>query len=486
MNIQFGKNKNNTNKVKKIYNKGTIITARPQTAKYPYKILSIREFPKPNCEEVKKVKIPRNKKQYILNNRKLTMKKKSFSFVDDSKRGNQSKEIKMNNLFNQTSLDNNKTSTKKPNFDSYYGIKRRKIFSATQRIKTNLSSVNNNYNKEILEKSRKLLIKREIDGNNDNKKKVSSYSMSKYIEKYIDMKIFDANKRPNMNTNTCKNINLDIYNKLKNDDNNQIMHFLSEVINTDNFQNNSNHNYKYNFNTTNSILNNYNKNKNKNITRNQINKRQYKKDKKTISLSYTKNTINELKPLVINFREKIEFIKGKEKNKNKNNIFSQNKKKFESEIKLQKNKSPKIPISAHKTENNITTNRPLTIQINKKNIDLEKEEIENTINNKNNNKEKFKIKYKYKKKFKFSNDIKIKNRKKKIIKSSDINNGFLKYVSNIKNENFNYIDNTNNHKGFKYRKNSDIYDYLISPKNSAGMIDESSKNDYIEYKSINQ
>ena len=27
MNIQFGKNKNNTNKVKKVYNQGTIITA---------------------------------------------------------------------------------------------------------------------------------------------------------------------------------------------------------------------------------------------------------------------------------------------------------------------------------------------------------------------------------------------------------------------------------------------------------------------------
>jgi hypothetical protein len=288
----------------------------------------------------------------------------------------------MNNLFNQTSLENNKTSTNKPNFDAYDGIKRRKIFSATQRIKTNLSSVNNNHNNEILEKSRKLLIKREIDGNNDNKKKVSSYSMSKYIEKYIDMKIL-----PNMNANTFKNINLDIYNKIKNDDNNQIMHFLSEVINTDNFQNNVNHNYKYNFNTANNILNNYNKNKNKNITRNQNNKRQYKKDKKTISLSYTKNTINELKPLVINFREKIDFIKNKEKNKN-NNIFSQNKKKFECEIKLQKNKSPKIPISNHKTENNITINRPLTIEINKKNINFEKEEKENTSNNKNNNKEK--------------------------------------------------------------------------------------------------
>ena len=477
MNIQFGRSKNNTNKVKKIYNKGTIITARPQTAKYPYKILSIREFPKPNYQDAKKVKIPKSNKNYIINNHKNTMVK-SLSFLDGSRK---IREIKTNGLFNQSSLDNNKIWKNKPNFNIFGDVKRRKIFSASQRKNNDLSSINNEHNTEMLEKNRKLLIKSDIEEKNDNKKKVSSYSMSKYIEKYIDMKILNNNKKINVNTQNNSKINLDIYNKINNDDNNQIIHFLSEVINTDNLSSKINNNiYKYNFNTTNNILNNFNKNKNKNLTRNQILKKIYSKNRKTISLSYTKNSINELKPSIINFRKRNKFIK--EQNKN---VFLQNKKK--NEIKLQKNKSSKIPIVTHKTENNVIFNSPIAIEANKKdkNDCLAKEEREN--NNKNNNIEKFKLKNKYKRKFKFGKNIKFKNKKKKVVQSHhEINNGFLKYTNTIKIENFNYIDNTNNQKSIKYRKNSDIYDYLISPKNYAGIIDETTKNDNFEFKSINQ
>ena len=160
MNIQFGNNKNNTNKVKKIYNQGNIITARPQTAKYPYKILSIKEFPKPKCED-------------ILKERKAKLKinmKKSFSFIEDSKTGyNKKNQIKKKNLFNHSSLGNNKVL-----FTNNHGHEKiRKIFSASQR-KTNLFSINNNDNEfyiDEIKKNNELLKKRGIEVNNDNKKK---------------------------------------------------------------------------------------------------------------------------------------------------------------------------------------------------------------------------------------------------------------------------------------------------------------------------
>ena len=139
------------------------------------------------------------------------------------------------------------------------------------------------------------MLKNVKEGNYDNKKKVSSYSLSKYIEKYIDKNFLDNNKK-NKNKNIYHNINSDIYNQLNNDDNSQIINFLSEVINTENIKNN----YKYNFHTTSNILTNYNKNNKKATTRNLIIKRHYKNNKNQISLSYTKNINNELKPLIIN------------------------------------------------------------------------------------------------------------------------------------------------------------------------------------------
>ena len=486
MNIQFGNNKNNTNKVKKIYNQGNIITARHQTAKYPYKILSIKEFPKPKCEDILKERKAKLKINMI----------KSFSFIEDSKTGyNKKNQIKKKNLFNHSSMGNNKVLF--TNNHNHGHEKIRKIFSASQR-KTNLFSINNNDNDnefyiDKIKKNNELLKKRGIEVNNDNKKKVSSYSMSKYIEKYIDKRFFNNKNKSNKSLNLITNNYSDIY-RINNDDNTQVMQFLSEVINTEYFNNNNN-NHNHNFNTTNNIIKKYNKNKN-NITRNFIIKRYYKKNKNKIRLSYTKNTINELKPLIINFKEKFNSIHNKkEKNKN-NNFWKYN---IKNEIKLKKNKFSKNSSVKNHTENNILINNPLSIETNKKVEkikNLEKTEGEgdgdgkkkceivsnNITSNIDKEKDKNKIIRKFKinnnknkKKLRFSKDIKIKNKKKKIFKNNEVKNGFL-----------NYVNKTKYYRGLKYGKNSDIYDYLITPKESEGITDEVTKNDYIEYKSINQ
>ena len=121
-----------------------------------------------------------------------------------------------------------------------------------------------------------------------------------------------------MNENIYHNINSDIYNQINNDENSQIINFLSEVINTENIKNN----YKYNFHTTSNILTNYNKNNKNATTRNLIIKRHYKNNKNQISLSYTKNINNELKLLIINFKEKFNLLNDKkEKINHINNNF---------------------------------------------------------------------------------------------------------------------------------------------------------------------
>ena len=490
MNIQFGNNKNNTDKVKKIYNQGNIITARPKTAKYPYKILSIREFPKLQCDDIFK-----EKTKVIINNNNNKYKiQKSFSFVEDSKTSKKQK-LKNKNYFNQSSHENNILFTSNQKIEKYgVDAKIRKIFSATQR-KTNLFQNNNNdiFNKEIDIKKNTKLLKKGIEGINDNnKKKVSSYSMSKYIEKYIDKGLLKSNK--NLTTNNNYNTNYDIFN----DDNTQVIQFLSEVINTDHYNNN------YNFNTTNNIIKKYNKNKNKNTTRNLIIKRYYKTNHNKISLSYTKNSIKELKPLIINCKDQSNFFKLKKEN-NRKNMLSKYNNKFEKEIKLKKNKSSKISTTKNQTENNILIKRPLSIETNKKYEGIKTMKKEEKKNNNNINKnitcnddkdkikktiKNFRISNKYRKKLRFSKDIKIKNKQKKSIKNNDINNinnEFLNYVNNIKNDKLHYNNKTKYYRGFRSGKNSDIYDYIINPKESEGIItNEVTNNDYIEYKSINQ
>ena len=478
INIQFGKNKNNTNKIKKVYNQGSIMTVRPQTAKYPYKILSIREFPKPICDKIKKIKSyksPNKKTQYIL---KGQFMKKSFSFTEEfQKENNKKEESKMKNGFSQSSVDfNYMLFSNSQKIVRYRDNKKRKrIFSAKHRSK-DLSSINNDFSNEIMIEKNRKLSKKGIQ-NNDNKKKVSSYSMSKYIEKYIDKELLDNNKKVNLNTNPNQILNPNIYNNIniKYDNNAQIINFLSEIINKENYN-------KYNYNTTSNSLNNYTKNKNN--TRNLIIKKYYENNKKKISLSYNKNAFNEIKPFVINYKNKSNlFDNSKEIKKN---YIVKNRNKFENEIKVNKNISPKISIIKYKTENNVSLLKPLGNEINKKKEirnNIEKEE--KSINIKTYNVEKYKINNKYKRKFKINKNFRLKNKKKKILKNHDVNNGFLKYINSLNNDKH-YKNSPQNYRGFQFGKNCDIYDYLISPKNSIGITEEATKNDYTEFKSINQ
>ena len=428
MNIKFGKNMNNTNKVKKIYNRGNIITARPQTAKYPYKILSVKEFPKPNQDNLKNTKNDKNShifECYIKNYNKNPIKK-SFSFVHDSQKG----------VYIKKEIEN------KSSFKRFFLANHKKY----------LTSINNDINRTSLIKNRKLLIKRGI---NSNKKKDSSYSKNRYIEKYIDKEMLNYN-------NKSLNIN-----------NIQIKNFLSETINNNNLQN-----FNYN-NTANNIIINYKKFKNS--TRNPIIPRHYNNiNQNKTNLSYNKNRVNQLKPLIINFKENFDLIHGEKVNNNNHNIFLKYHNKCANEIKLNTQKSsrvqktiPKKKINKRKTIRK-EENKNYTINsINKNNF---------TKNNNWKNRGNFGIN-KYKKKLRLSKNTKIKNKKKKVIHNKDIENEFFRYINNFKKGKFHYINRTkDSFHGLENRKNYDIYDYLISPKNSEGITDISNKNYYIEYK----
>ena len=459
MNIQFGKNKNDINKIKKVYNKGDIITARPQTAKYPYKILSIREFPRPITN------IKKNLSNNIFTSNNKFIIRKSSSFVENTKKINQERKGKNNkNYFNHSSLEHNYPYNK----NNIVGEERRnkkilRIFSANPK-RRNLTSLENEFN-EIIRKNKKQLTERNDrnKGNILNKKKVSSFSMSKYIEKYLDKNILNSNKNLYINDNNNLNVNSDLY-KINYDDKTQIINFLSQVVNTDNFK-------KY-YKTSNNILAHFHKNKNQISTRNLIMQNHFNQTNgNIISLSYSKSQNNELKPFIINFKE----MKN-QKVKNKNNLFLKYHKRKENGIKFIGNKSSKIHI---KTDSNILNKKSLSIEGDKKVIiikNIKKENSENDFIDKINDKEKakikkekYKIKYKNKKKFKIKKEVKIKSKKIKIFYNNNIN----KYSKILKNKMNKYIKNEN----IKFGNNSDIYDYLISPMDSVEINNEGGKND---------
>ena len=184
----------------------------------------------------------------------------------------------------------------------------------------------------------------------------------------------------------------------------------------------------------------------------------------------------------------------KENNKNNNynyirkNNFLSYKKKFENQLTLKKNKSLSIK---NKTESNEYNYQALSVEkeinLSKEKDNKEKKYMNIVQEKKKINNIKYKIKNKYKKKLKFHKDLKINNKKTKIIKSHEANNRFLKYFNNLKNDKFNYINNSNNYRGLKYGKNSDIYDYLVLPKESEKNDDDAlAKDHHIEYKSVNQ
>jgi hypothetical protein len=513
MNIQFGNNKNNTNRIKKIYNQGDIITARPQTSKYPYKILSIKESPRNLLDDILKIKNPKKNSMHTLNN--IYTIKKSFSYVGTFLKGNKIKKLQSKKKFNKSFYDNNYIFS--PNRKADY-------------LGDNIFQLNNESNEKESNSNRKYFIRRGYSSTNCiNKKKVSSYSMSKYVEKYINKNHLNNSKSNNNIIN--KGHNNDLYQINFDDNNNQIIHFLSEVINTEILNNNGV--YK----TTNNISK-YNVKKKTN-TRNLIIQNYYNNFLNKI------NENHEIQPIII--QQKNNFIK-ENHDIIRNNLFLKSNKNLENESKLKKNKSYKIANIKNKNENekedyikqtlSIETEKTISkrkhFEIDKKekikkylinsdkikniNNNIVKKEENNNIKSKEisnieiieNNKEKilgnnkikniekstennkeddikknsnvkYRIKNGYKKKFNISKEFN-KSQKKKWLNSHVINNDnkYLKCCNNLKNGKYFYFIKNNFHR-IKQRKNDDIYDYLILPKESEKNNDILNK-DYLEFK----
>ena len=495
LNIQFGRNKNNTDKVKKIYNQGNIITARPKTSKFPYKILSVKESPKINFDEKKTEKkntkyIFMNKLTYLYSIIDQNQMKKSFSFKDKSltKKYNRNK-LKSKQIFEQSSIDNNfsKFSYNNKNEFNNYKINKKLFFES----KAKSPEIEKNKKVPILNNDKKLFINIK-KGNDSNKPKISSYNMSRYNEIYIknnkekSMNKIDNPNSKNIYSNMIKN------NNNNNEDNIQVMNFLSEIVNYGNLKNNFKENYNNYYYTTNNIfINNF---KNKNNARNLILDKQFDNYKNKVNISYDKKP--KIKPIIINMKGNFDIDDNRENNKNYNNTYK--KKIFESDIKLKKVKSPGLSTDKSKeikSEKKYNSFRPFSafnneeIKKNKSNKNMVSKDMDKDkdIKEDKDNIEKFKIKSLSKKKLIFKKEAKIKNKKSKIFKSYEINNGYQKYLDNLNNHNkflFNYKSNESSRLEFK--KNLDIYNYIVLPKEAEGIIDETSYRDHTEYKPVNK
>ena len=484
LNIQFGKSKNNTNKVKTIYNQGDIITARPRTANFPYKILSVKEFPKSNIEEFKKTKKPaklylKSHKNNVYTYNQIYTIKRSFSFKNNKKN-----ELKSNNKYNQSSIENNYSKFSYNNYKNelYDDKKNKHLLSDFKDKKKTLTEIDSNTNEFILKPNKKLFFKR---GKSDTKKRISRFNINKYNEYYKNNEKEKKNKNNNnksLNILENENSNNICNNILKNNknDNVQIINFLSEIINSENLKNNkknNNRNYNNYFYTTNSNYN--NTYKNQDSTRNLIYQKHYDNNKK--SFSYNKKTKNEIRPIIINVKGPMGLLN----DNNKNNNYLINKKLYDNKIRLRKIKYLRMKKNKNKSGNKSLTYRPLTANYKKKimsiDIDIDKEKEEDK-----NNLEKFKNKDKSKKKFKFKKESKNRIKKNKILKKNGISKEFKKYLNNIKNNNFRFNHNSNDYRGNEYKKNYDIYDYLVLPKESGKIMEDTINKNYKEFKSIEQ
>ena len=469
INIQFGNSKNNTNKVKKVYNQGNIITARPQTAKYPYKILSIKKFPDVNYKESKKTRSTKNKfihkKSNLYTTNNIYTMKKSFSFKEEFRP--KKSDIKSKNSFNRSTFGSN-NGIFYNHYEKNGNNNMFKVNYSTHRRNENLLSPKYNINEFNFKNNKELLIKRV---NSDYKKKVSSFSMNKYIENYVDKtrsKDKAYNKSININENTYSLINNN------DDDNIQVINFLSEVINTEILKNKNNKNFTNNNNkyyTTNNIYN--NNIKNKEFTRNLIIKRHNSNLQSKALLSTLKNVNNEIKPIIINIKRKFGLIKEKTENQKYKNSFRNN---IENNIQFRKNQSSRLVTIKKSKENSSFKYRPLSATnkdlLKEKNLNLEKD---NKIEDKN---EKYIIKTKCKKKFKFNKNLRFKNKKKKMFNSND-NIALQKYIIDLNNK----LNSPSKHK-FENKKNSDIYEYIIVPKEKEENLDEKENKNNKEIESI--
>ena len=141
VNIQLGNN--NNNKIKRIYNKGNIILVRPQTIKYPYKILSIKE--KKYIDNTKLIKKTRPTINYIANNiRPITVnlsKEYKSKLIDNI--NSEKKRINKSN-FKESFIVNNKITSNNKN-NSHKDKIRKKIYD----LENNKNIIDNIINNRI-------------------------------------------------------------------------------------------------------------------------------------------------------------------------------------------------------------------------------------------------------------------------------------------------------------------------------------------------
>ena len=492
MNIQFGSYNNNTSRLKKVYNQGEIITARPKTTKNPYEILSIKESPKHDENKIKFLNPLRDSISTLNNIRTL---KKQSSYVNPTINSSIVKELQssINFNYNNSILGNNKC---------LYSPQK-KIDNLGEEKKNYFLSLNNEENRQ----NRHFFLRGFSSTNFINKKKVSSYSLSKYVEKYIDKNFLNNSKS---NTNTINNHDLF---QINYDDNTQVIHFLSEVINTsETLNNNAMYSTAHNF-----FRNNL---KNKNNTRN-------------LMIQHYYNNYNNMNK--ISLRNDRKALLAKVKNRLKENSekigkyhFFNRKKIFEARMKLKKNNSGKISVNQVINYNHISEDykkKLISIEAEKMSIinklkkkikneklqekekkekEKEKEsrqkEIEkkkdknneikivindnekkNTQNNQNNDIKKNNIKNNFNKKTFVAKEVNKPQKKKEI--NNPENNKDNKDLNNIINEKFIYFVNSKDCRGLKQRKNDDISDYLIHQKESEKKNDKILRKDFIEFKS---
>lgn len=454
INIQFGRNKNTDIRLKKVSNQGNIVPSRPQTAKHPYKIISIKEFPKKNFEIEKYSKnkfIQRGTNLDILNN--MNKMKKNISFIEENKSNRNN--IKYKHIFDHSSFINNKDLLLNYKYNNVYDRKV-KVFSKSQKKKDNL--LKNRINGFDFKKNKLFVNKR---ANTSYKKKVSSFSMNKYIENYIEKDKINELKHNNKSLNTFENSFL-----YKDEDYNiQVMKFLSEIVNKEtlkrsNTSDNNNYNIRKNFHTTNNI-----KNNNGNTTRNLMIKRYSNNYPNNMTLSFSKNKNVELKPYVVNIKEK--FGLSDSANSNSNYNFRKN---YEYYNHYPKKQSARVSPSKGPIGNTIPKYRPLSAKINYSikdrnimNISVDKDK-DKKVDKNNNRKYRIKIRTKSKKKKKY----KIKGKTYRIFRSHENKSIHKKY-----------------NRVFECEKNSDIFDYLILPKDSEKKANEKENNKLIEFAHVN-
>lgn len=461
INIQFGKNKKVDYKIKKVSNQGNNFPSRPQTAKYPYKIISIKEFPKTNFEIAKSSNnkfLQRGTNLDTLNS--INKMKKNFSFIEEKKSNRNN--IKYKHIFDHSSFINNKDLLLNYKSNNLYERKI-KVFSTSQKKKGNLLKAKTN---EFDFKKNKKFVNKRV--NTSYKKKVSSFSMNKYIENYIEKDKINELKHNSKSLNAFEST---YFNNDDDDSNFQVMKFLSEAVkkeklkrnytNDNNLyfhENNDTYNYNKNtnFHTTNNIINTKGNN-----TRNLMIKRFSNNYPNNMTLSFSNNKNNELKPYVININEKFGL--------NDSTNFNYNSRKnYENSIHSQRKQSSRVSPSKRPPEFNLPKYRPLSA---KTNYTIRDRSILNISTDKGkktdkNNTRKFKIKIKTKSKKK--KKYKIKTKKNKTFRFHE-NNKILKKYKRV----------------FECEKNSDIFDYLLLPKDSENKVYEKENKNIIEFAYVN-